>query len=133
MGETRNPVSYPPCPTSQCWIRSRAKLVLVVRFAAIYGDLSPDFATGKSRGVHVCIGGAGSERAEEAGEVMGVQRLVVGGGVQRNDVARVRRSSDHTGRTLRAIGFLRDGRIPLRAAAEKRHHGIVAAFQTKVN
>jgi hypothetical protein len=55
---------------------TRAKLVLVVRFAAVYGDLSPDFAPGKSRGVHVCIAGAGAERAEEASEVMGVQRLV---------------------------------------------------------
>src|SRR6266851_7587995 len=88
---------------TNCSIRSRAKLVLVVRFAAVYGDLSPDFAPGKSRGVHVCIAGAAAERAEEAGEVMGVQRLVGAVGVQRNDVARVRRSSDHTGRTLRAI------------------------------
>src|SRR5260370_26273114 len=116
---------------TNCPIRSRAKLFLVVRFAAVYGDLSTDFAAGKSSGVHVCIAGAGAERAEEAGEVMGVQRLVVGGGVQRNDVAHVRRSSDRTGRTLRAIGFLRDGRIPLRAAAEKRHHVMVRALHTK--
>src|SRR6266581_1580282 len=52
------------------------ELVLVVGLAAVYGDLSPNFSALKSHGVHVCIAGAGAERAEEAGEVMGVQRLV---------------------------------------------------------
>ena len=107
--------------------------IIPVVIAAMHGDLSSDLAAHETRRMHVRIGGPVPERVEEAGEVMLIEGLIVGGHVQCNDVVRSRCAGNRTGGGLRAIGFLRDSGNSVRAPAEKRHYRIIAALQTKVN
>src|SRR5438094_10261471 len=98
-------------------------------------DLATDFAARETRSVHIRIGGPGAERAQEASEVMLVEGLIGGCArrVQSNDVCCSRCARDRTGSSLRAIGLLRNVRVPLGPAAEICHHGIIHAFKAEMN
>ena len=56
--------------------------IIPVVIAAMHGDLSSDLAAHETRRMHVRIGGPVPERVEEAGEVMLIEGLIVGGHVQ---------------------------------------------------
>src|SRR6267143_4618950 len=98
------------------------------------GDLTANFAARETRGVHVRIAVARTDGAQESGEVMLVETLVVRAScVQSDDVGCGGCASDRTRCSLWTIGFLRDDRIALGATAEERHYLAVDTRLTKVN
>jgi hypothetical protein len=112
----------------ECKRQRYAELVVVV-VAAMCRDLAADFAAREARRVHVRVAITSAKRAQERGEVIGIQALIGGCRIQGNDVSGSRRAGYRAGCGLRAIGFLWVGRAALRPTAEEGHHvGINAAL-----
>src|SRR5437660_11887500 len=109
--------------------------VVLVAVAAMGGNLAADFAARETSCMHIRISGSGTERTDEASEVVQIEGLIGGRAmcVQGNDVGGGRRAADRTGCGLRAVGLLRNVRVPFGSAAEKCHHRISGAFKTEMN
>src|SRR5260370_11528146 len=87
------------------------------------GDLTANFASRETRGVHVRIAVARTDGAQESGKVMLVETLVVRASrVQSDDVGCGSCASYRTRCSLWTIGFLRVCWIALGATAKECHY-----------